>query len=139
MQFSKRAAIFFLTFWLFICQTGLAWSISTCVFTGQKKLEIGKSTKCCKMPSRFNEGNFSPKIYKKSCCKIEQHVLKLSTAFEKKNIDKKIFQCFVKKITFSEIFFIKNYFLNYILVSVQKNLYHKSLKFRLSFLQIFII
>jgi hypothetical protein len=137
MQVTKRTAIIFLTFWLFICQTGLAWTVSTCLFTGQKKLEIGKSIKCCKMPSIYNRGGFSTKISKKSCCKIEQHVLKLSTAFEKKNVEKKIFQSFVKKIIFFEIFFSKKIFSDQILGVVQKKLLPSSLKFRLSFLQIF--
>lgn len=139
MQFTKRTAIIFLTFWLLICQSGFAWTVSTCLFTGQKKLEIGKSSKCCKMPSRFNGGGLLPKISKKECCKIEQHVLKISSTFEKQNLDKKILQYFVKKIIFFEIFFAKIHFFENYSTHFLHFQYFKSLHFRLSFLQIFII
>ncbi len=139
MQVSKRISLFFLTIWLFTCQTGLAWSVSTCLFTGQKKIEIGKTVKCCKMPSAFNKEGLSSNLHKKSCCKLEQHVLKLNSDFEKKISTKKIFQSFVKKIIFFEIFFSKTHFFSQKLSEVTKIVFWDYLKNRLSFLQLFLI
>lgn len=110
MQFAKRTLLILITFWLFLCQTGMAWTVSTCLITGQKKVSLGKAAICCKMPNKSNEGGFWAKISKKPCCKIEQHSVKLSSASERLNFDKKIFQSFIKKLIFFELFSEKSQF-----------------------------
>lgn len=139
MQVSKRIFVLFITCWLLICQSGLAWSISTCLYTGSKKVTIGKNTKCCKMPSRFSKEGSKSNLLKKPCCKIEQHAIKLSADFEKKVVEKKVFQSFIRKIVFLDVFFSKTIVWEKILIPVQKSLKVPNFKHHASFLQIFLI
>jgi len=91
------------------------------------------------MPSRVKKEGSQTNLLKKSCCKIEQHVLKLSADFEKKVVEKKLFQSFIRKIVFFEVFFSKTLVLEKVFVPVQKSLKIPNFKHQASFLQIFLI
>lgn len=139
MTSKKRSFVILLSFWLFLCQTGMAWSVSTCLITGQQKVDLGSSAKCCKMPSKSTEGNFSSKISKKPCCKIEQHIVKLNTVHDGKFSEKKNFQSDLKNLQFYTTFFLKvNPFKQNLPLLVPKS-FIKSGQFLLKLFQVFII
>lgn len=139
MTFKKRSFLILFTFWLFLCQTGMAWSVSTCLITGQKKVDVGRNATCCQMPSKVIEGNSLTKISKKPCCKIEQHMVKLNTAHDGKFTEKKNYQTDLKYLPINTIFFKKvSCFQQNTPLFVQKS-FIKSGRYLLNLFQVFII
>lgn len=91
------------------------------------------------MPSKSTEGNFSSKISKKPCCKIEQHIVKLNTVHDGKFSEKKNLQSDLKNLQFYTTFFLKvNPFKQNLPLLVPKS-FIKSGQFLLKLFQVFII
>jgi len=137
MQALKRFLVLCLAFWLFTCQIGLAWSVSTCLITGAQKVQYNDLKECCKMPQKANNEGFTKHFERQSCCKIDQHLLKLNSVAEKKIQEKKIFQNFIKNIQFFENYFTKKSFNSNFRGFLRKLEVLQSLKIHLSFLQVF--
>ena len=137
MQALKRFLVLCLTFWLFTCQIGLAWSVSTCLITGAQKVQYINMKECCKMPQKANNEGFTKHFERQSCCKIDQHLLKLNSVAEKKIQEKKIFQNFIKNIQFFEIFFQLKSFNSLLAGFLSEIEFLNPLKIHLSFLQVF--